>query len=299
MSEPPATAFAAFILTHGRPDNVLTHGTLRKCGYTGRIVLMVDDEDTTLPEYVRRYGSEVETFSKPQIAATFDAADNFADRRTIVYARNAAWDVARRLGLTHFVQLDDDYTELQYRFDENYCYTYSRIRSLDKVFEAMVHFVDSTSILTVAMSQGGDFIGGSHSSRADHLALLRKAMNLFVCRTDRRFYFVGRINEDVNAYSHLASLGNVFFTTTQVLLNQMQTQSNPGGMTGVYLDGGTYLKSFYSVLFQPSSVKIGFLRERLGKRFHHRITWSHTHPMILRQDIRRGAPLRSPPDPEE
>ena len=31
-------SFVALILTHGRPDNVHTVKTLRKCGYTGDII---------------------------------------------------------------------------------------------------------------------------------------------------------------------------------------------------------------------------------------------------------------------
>ena len=33
--------FAAFILTHGRADNVITYNTLRKQGYTGKIILLI------------------------------------------------------------------------------------------------------------------------------------------------------------------------------------------------------------------------------------------------------------------
>ena len=40
------TKFAAFILTHGRADDVLTYDTLRRCGYTGKIYLLVDNEDS-------------------------------------------------------------------------------------------------------------------------------------------------------------------------------------------------------------------------------------------------------------
>lgn len=48
--------FCAFILTHGRPDKVLTYRTLRRAGYTGKIFIVVDDEDKTrnqvmLPTY--------------------------------------------------------------------------------------------------------------------------------------------------------------------------------------------------------------------------------------------------------
>jgi hypothetical protein len=34
--------FAVFILTHGRPDNVKTFNTLKKCGYTGKIYFIVE-----------------------------------------------------------------------------------------------------------------------------------------------------------------------------------------------------------------------------------------------------------------
>ena len=40
--------FAVFILTHGRPDNVKTLATLKKCGYTGKIYFIVDNEDKTI-----------------------------------------------------------------------------------------------------------------------------------------------------------------------------------------------------------------------------------------------------------
>ena len=37
--------FVAFILTHGRAGSVITDKTLRKCGYTGSIVYVIDNED--------------------------------------------------------------------------------------------------------------------------------------------------------------------------------------------------------------------------------------------------------------
>ena len=43
--------FCAFILTHGRPDKVYTIKSLRDSGYTGKVFLVVDDKDKTLPEY--------------------------------------------------------------------------------------------------------------------------------------------------------------------------------------------------------------------------------------------------------
>ena len=46
--------FAVFILTHGRPNNIVTLKTLRYQGYTGPIYFIIDDEDKTAEEYYTR-----------------------------------------------------------------------------------------------------------------------------------------------------------------------------------------------------------------------------------------------------
>ena len=45
-------SFVALILTHGRPDNVHTVKTLRKCGYTGDIIIVLDNEDLKIDRYL-------------------------------------------------------------------------------------------------------------------------------------------------------------------------------------------------------------------------------------------------------
>ena len=47
--------FAVFILTHGRPDNVITYNTLKKAGYTGDIYIVIDNEDK-LKELIKKIG---------------------------------------------------------------------------------------------------------------------------------------------------------------------------------------------------------------------------------------------------
>lgn len=72
--------FVAFILTHGRPDRVLTYEKRANTGTRGKYSIVCDDEDKTLPEYRKRFG-DVLVFSKSEIAKTFDEGDNFGDRR--------------------------------------------------------------------------------------------------------------------------------------------------------------------------------------------------------------------------
>jgi hypothetical protein len=288
-------SWAAFILTNGRPEKQLTYRSLRRHGYTGRIVLVVDDEDPTLDAYRERFGDEVETFSKAEVAETFDPADLSTDRRTIVYARNASYEIARRLGLDYFLALDDDYTSFLYRYTGRQGpYSHKRsmtgateIRSFDQVAEAMFRLLDDTGAVTVAMSQGGDHIGGGGAWTMVH-GYKRKAMNSFFLRTDRPVRFVGRLNEDVNAYALFGSRGDLFLSVSALQLNQAATQGTPGGMTEIYLASGTYVKSFYTVLMCPSFVTIAPMGTQQNRRLHHRIAWENAVPKILAPELRRG-----------
>ena len=277
--------FVAFILTNGRPDRVHTYNTLRRLGYTGKIILVIDDLDKKKDQYIEKYGNEVIVFDKVSISKTFDQGDNFNDMRAIIYARNACFEIAQNLGIKYFIQLDDDYTKFDWRFNNYLSYTAHVCRSLDSVFSSLVKFLESTPIATIALAQGGDFIGGSESKNAQKVSLLRKCMNSFVCSTDKKFKFVGRINEDVNTYTRLASTGLLMFTSNFVSLTQHQTQTNKGGMTELYLDNGTYTKSFYSVIYMPSSVKVKVLNSKYS-RLHHSVSWANTVPKILREEIK-------------
>jgi hypothetical protein len=65
--------FCAFILTHGRPDRVHTYNTLQRAGYTGKVYIVIDDEDKTADQYRARLGDKVLQFCKADVAARIDA----------------------------------------------------------------------------------------------------------------------------------------------------------------------------------------------------------------------------------
>ena len=205
--------FAVFILTFGRPDNIKTYKTLDRFGYTGKKYLICSTDDKKLDKYKSKYKDEVISFNKDDIE--FDIGDNFDDKRVVVYARNACFDIAKKLGITYFLQMDDDYTDFSYRFDDKLYYNQGRgyINNVDDIFIALLKFYKSIPAKSIAMSQNGDWIGGDQSGMAKKLTLKRKCMNSFFCSTERPFEFTGRINEDVNAYTSLGALGNLFFNT--------------------------------------------------------------------------------------
>jgi hypothetical protein len=270
--------FAVFILTHGRPDNVKTLSTLKKCGYAGPIYFIVDNEDKTIDKYILNFGIEkVKIFDKKAMADNVDEGNNFDNRKVIIHARNACFDIAKDLGITYFVQFDDDY----YYFGYRYLSGAKIIKNLNAVFESMLKFYKSANISSICFSQGGDHIGGFSG-----IKLKRKAMNSFLCSTERPFKFVGSINEDVNTYTSLGCRGKLFFTFTNIQLDQKDTQSNNGGMTDEYALTGTYIKSFHSVLMHPSGVMASMMNTS-NPRIHHLIKWKNTTPMIIEEKYKK------------
>ena len=280
--------FVAFILTHGRPTKVYTYNSLRRAGYTGQIKIIIDDTDKTKDQYIEKYGDDVIVFDKKAIAKTFDQGDNFNDMRAIIYARNATFEIAKNLGIKYFIQLDDDYTAWSFRFDDKFEFIVNdvKIKNLDRVFNALLDFYKNTNISSIALAQNGDYVGGELSAMAQAVMLKRKCMNSFICSTERPFKFVGRINEDVNTYTRQASTGLLMFTINQVSLKQKQTQSNSGGMTELYLDSGTYVKSFYSVMYSPSCVTVKLMHTS-NSRLHHSVKWKNAVPVILSENFKK------------
>lgn len=277
---------AIFILTHGRPDNIKTLHMLERCGWTGKTYIVIDDEDSRADEYFERYGDMVLQFNKKEVADRIDDADTSGDRRAIIYARHASQTMAKDLGYDYMLQLDDDYADLRYRFVKNGSLTSFRVKDFDSLAEATFKFLDDTNALTVAFGQGGDMIGGINSPNYKS-GLQRKVMNSFFIRTDRYVDFKGKINDDVNLYVVYGAQGELMFTSFHVNVLQMATQTNQGGMTELYLEEGTYAKSFYSVMMAPSCVKI-YPMGTANRRLHHKVDWRYAVPKIINQKYRKA-----------
>lgn len=272
--------FCVFILSYKRANNMYTIDSLKNSNYSGKYFIVLGNDDPTISEYVEKYGREnILIFDKERQASVVDTCDNFNRRKVILYARNYCFDIAKSLGYKYFLQLDDDYTGFEYRYEEEDKFKILKVEEFDKLVDIMIDFLEETNAYTVAFGQGGDFIGGKDSSLAK-AKIKRKAMNSFFCSTERPFKFFGSINEDVNTYCKLGSQGKLFMTIRDVSLKQKNTQSTKGGMTDEYLDNGTYIKSFYSIIINPSCVKI-FGMETTNSRIHHRVNWNTAVPKIL------------------
>jgi len=271
------------------PDKVITYNSLKRQGYTGKIFIVCSKDDKALPEYKTQFGDEVLVFDKNDYKNEqgYDIFDNNPNEKAVVYARNACFDLAKQHGIDYFLMLDDDYTDFRYKFNSDLKYSdYTKVKRLDNIFNIFLNFYKSINCLTMSFSQGGDFIGGKNGSGAEKIKIKRKAMNTFFCSIHRPFKFTGRINEDVNMYVSYGIRGHLVFQTNQFAINQITTQSNSGGLTDIYLDLGTYVKSFYTVLCAPSCTKIIMVGTE-HRRLHHRISWDNCAVKIISQDYKK------------
>jgi len=257
-----------------------------RAGYTGKVFIVIDDEDATADEYRKRYGDKVLQFCKREYAEKLDEGDNSGKRISTIYARAAMFDLAPTVGCRYFIQLDDDYTNFELRYTSDGRGVYLAVSQLDKVLCAVLDYFVSVPIMSIALAQGGDFLGGTIGQRR---SMRRKAMNSFIYDTSRPWVMIGRMNEDVNTYVTEGRRGSLFFTVLQAKIVQITTQANSGGMASLYLDSGTYVKSFYSVMYAPSCVKIGTIGDHRSPhyRIHHLINWNVTAPKILREEWKK------------
>ena len=276
--------FAVIIPTHGRHDRVFTIDSLRKSGYTGNFYLLCDDEDKQLDKYKTKYGDKVMVFSKDDYKGKFDKMDNFGNKACVVYARNAMWDIAKKIGLKYFAVADDDYTSFQYRITpEGGYYARTVKNNLDDVFNSYIDFLITSKVDTVCFAQGGDYIGGKECTNiVNGFKVFRKMMNLYFFDINKPIEFKGTINEDLTSSVTEGRTGRIILTSLMNSIDQKETQAQAGGLTEIYLELGTYVKSFYSVIAAPSCVKVALMGNNQA-RIHHQVTWKNAVPKIIRE----------------
>lgn len=278
--------YAIFVLTNRRPKNQITLRTLKKVGYTGKVYLVCDDEDPTLSEYKELYGDKVLVFSKRKYLGKFDLMTNEVRFNAVVYARNAVYDLARRLGFDYLVVMDDDYSGFYYVVDKAFNYLLEAVTDMNSLIKAHLRFLKKANLTVLALAQAGDFIGGKDGGfNRRGLPPCRKAMNVFFFDVNKPVQFNGLINEDSTMGVQEAAKGNVVMTPCLVKMIQTETQRAKGGLTDIYKDAGTYQKSFYTLMASPSSTVV--MWQRAVGRVHHWIDGNKAYPRIVSADFKK------------
>lgn len=253
--------FAIFILSHGRADTMTSWNTLRECGYTGQIFVVIDTEDDQRDRYIENFGAEnVKIFDKDDYIDTFDSFDNFRKKSAVIFARLASQDMAAKMGLKYYAQFDDDLDQMYFRWAEGETLKGCKVKSFDSVVAAMCEFMEvNENIAMLALGTQAMTIGGANGNFKRGLAWMGSCV--FFLKTERHVPWCCTINEDNCTQIRLAMDGKMSFSLSSIVTMDKEFD---GGMQAAYSDG-KWQHNFARVLLAPSACYIGSKRLKNGQ----------------------------------
>lgn len=268
--------FAVFILSHGRAEKCLTLETLRRCGFTGKVFIVIDDEDEQKADYFSNYGSDIVVeFCKKDYVSSVDTITIVDNPASPTFARNAVCDIAKQHGVKYFGMFDDDLTNFLYRYNDSGSLRKKDISDLDKIFEYMLDFMDISNADCFAFTNAGGLIGGVSGRFSE--GLRRQAAATFIIRTESYAPFVGVYNEDMNYSLLKARKGQLVFELTKIAFYTCERGDNSGGLHDLYASKDWYFINFHSVVCLPDVCKI---QPRNGNA-KLKINWVCSIPQII------------------
>lgn len=250
--------FAVFIISHERADRVETYDMLRDAGYTGKIYVVVDDEDAEFNQYKRRFGDYLLKYSKMVYRDITEVCTKVNGCAT--YARNAVEDIAKLLNLKAFMVADDDLLRLRYRYDDNGVLRSLAIKSnLDAIIDAYLEFILDNGVACVSFGTANIYMKGI---KPEAVSNNRIPFNCFIRNAEFRWTWKADIYEDA-VTSILESWNGDFAMQLPFVQCDMcpMDVGAKGGMTDVYTSISNYEKNFPVLIYAPSCVKLG-----IGKR---------------------------------
>lgn len=243
---------AIFILSNGRPDKVKTYDYL-KASFSGDVYILCDDQDETLPAYKDKFWSKVIVFDKDEWVKKSDPMDNFNSKKSVLYARNAVFEIADAMGYRYFAMADDDIKDLQFRYEQDGKLLAKPVSNLDKVIDYIVQLMNTTAISYFSFGTDKNFIGGVQN-RNFQKKVIDKVYNFIICKSGQQHSYKGIMNED--------EIHNVISLSTGVLLKSLTAiqivmepvgKGETGGNSETYKENGyySYTRNFYPIIACP------------------------------------------------
>ncbi len=268
--------FACIVISHGRPE-CNTVKIFRSSGYTGKIYIVVDDEDKSLPDYVAKYGDDVHVFHKTD---NFDTGDLGGNKGVATYARNECRQVAEKHGLKYYFMLDDDFKSLSYRYNDGGHLKAVKARGLDKVLEGICRYFDESTVECLGFGTAVDYIGGVPTFESGRPN--RSVMGGYFLRTSNKFEWPCRYSEDSIADIAQSRKGQAWFRfipVMSILALWLPKRKNDlsGGCISAYESEGSFKLRFYSVMYHPDCVSM----RSSGDGYDNLIRNNNAYPKII------------------
>lgn len=251
--------FAIFICTHGRPDKQLTLNTLRKCGYTGKIYLVLDDTDETIQKYIDLYGADnIFIFDK---RSYIDLTDTFvsheiAPTKCVVYARNAVEDIAHSMNLVCYAVVDDDIKEFRHRWiNDNKLKSSTILYKMDDVITEYIRFLLENNISYCSFGCVPNYFGGL-SVYDKQRTNARTCHNFIFKNCNFHQYWMASYVEDMTTPFVYGRTGQLWLAVLDVELVAPICGTTAGGMQDTYVSIPEFKRQTYALISSPSSIQI-------------------------------------------
>lgn len=244
--------FAIFILTNGRPNHQYTLEFLRK-SFKGDVFLLCDNEDSTLKDYQKNYGKNVVVFDKNEWVSKSDQMDNFRSKKSVLYARNAVFEIAKDMGYDYFAMVDDDVTGLSFRYEKDGKLVGKPVKDFNKVSSAVLEAMGDTGTDYFSFGTDKIYIGGAANSQYQR-KIIDKVYNFIFCRTDQEHFYKGIMNEDEIHNILSMSVGKLVKSSTIIQMQMKPVgRDSVGGNAETYNENGyySYVRNFYPIIAFP------------------------------------------------
>lgn len=249
--------FAIYVMSHERSNDMATVKSLRKSGFTGEIIVVIDDLDSEADIYKDKIDEMENTslmvFSKSEVAKNLDLMDNFGALGLGVYARIAIMEDAKKSGREIYGIFDDDVTEFTYRYDYYGTMKTKPIRDMDEIVNAMCEFLSVPKISILSFKNSGGYFGGVNG----------EFKRGFGYRPDQTYFckgwdipFRGSRSDDEIGNAGTWRKGQCAYSIYSISHKTPSRGSNSGGMNADYAKNSMYTVNMYLVMDDPSSCYI-------------------------------------------
>lgn len=256
---------AVLISTNGRARNQITYSTLRRIGYTGKIFLVVDDEDVELAEYKRIYGDSVKIFSKKEYFKKADLMINKADMCAAIFSRNACFDIAKENGISFFVNCDDDIKDIKFADIRGRKLITRKITDFDTVMKSVKKFMTCIGSDAMSICEDGVYVGGLNEKVKTGAYWSMSHWFFFSSDTDLRFR--GLWHDDRVFSMDVGKIGKIAFSMSimrDTLPSENEEEKQKGGMRSGKERFDRYSAEFMTLIAHPDVLKM-YLDEKSGK----------------------------------
>lgn len=244
--------YAVFIISHNRADRVETWNTLREARYSGKLYVMIDNEDKSKVKYVNRFGIDTIVFDKSVAVEDVDTLETSDSKSSPVFARNVVETTALELGLDAYIIMDDDIKNLRYRWvEDNKVRSLSITQNLDKVFDLYLDFMVKSDMSATSFANVMLYIGGVNGIDS-RISNNREMYQIHMRNMKYPVEWKSLVNNDTITELLCARQGYFLWSLPFVIQDSPKMNTLPGGMKKVYDSISDFKRAFFATVALPS-----------------------------------------------